>query len=83
MAEVKLPISAFSRFLSLFVDSKADVCSLRGCVKRLDLYTTRPHANGGPTASIALFIYIDGVSSLNSDPFAAYAALCSLCCPFF
>jgi hypothetical protein len=46
--EIKLPILAFSGFLSLFVDCNVNVCSLRGCVERPDPCNTRPHVKPQP-----------------------------------
>jgi hypothetical protein len=42
-----------------------------------------PTLNRGPTASTALSFCVDGVPGLDGDPFAACAALHSLCCLFF
>jgi hypothetical protein len=57
--------------------------SRRIVLSKYDPCNTRPHANRGPTATTALLFYVDGVPGLDGDPFAACAALHSLCCLFF
>jgi hypothetical protein len=66
MAEVKLPISAFSEFLSLFTDSNANVCSLRGCVER-------------PSA-VALSYGVDGALRPRRRSFCLFLYLRVRCC---
>jgi hypothetical protein len=67
--EIKLPVSAFSEFLSLFTDSNANVCSLRGCVERPSAVALSYGVDGAPqprrrpTASTALFLSFSSLRS--------------------
>jgi hypothetical protein len=48
----------------------------------MTLVIRAPTLNRGLTAPTALLFYVDGVPGLDGDPFAACAALHSLCCLF-